>query len=731
MKNELNTTINKQDNFKLSVIPVRKDKTPYGPWYQYQSIISPIESWHKHFLDKGYVGVITGKVSGGLEILDFDLKNDPDKTIFNEFKKIVPHDLLRKLIVQTTVNGGYHMIYSCPDGIEKNLKLAKSKTGEVIIETRGEGGYFCHQLDNYKVLNGVFDLTNLNVEIPVISSDEREALLYASRLLNRHAVETTNSYYKEASVNNFNSDYNILDLFSKHNWSIVKEEKDRIYLKRPGSNSPHSGYYFLDTKTFFCFSSSTDFEPSKPYNHFQILQVLEQDKDYRSCLRRLNDLGYPSQEKQLSQKKKENTSWDMIADYLNESGVRYDTFIQELTLNGRTLEEKIANTLYINLNKDLELDIPINKFEQVLKSDFILDFNPLEQFIKDHEQIITTHNFERWLDCITLKNKTLNREYILHFLKKWYVGIIAQAMNGKFPNEFFLSLISPVQGIGKTTLLRRFLLPVELQKYVAEQSLSLTEDFKVMMSQALLIIDDEMDGRTYETDKSFKSLLSTNEISTRRKYDRRISKLQRRASFAGSGNNVFIVRERLNRRIIPLEIEYINHKMLDELDLDAMFMEAYRLYISGFNYSFQSTDTQMLEQLFEDYRQVTELEEIINEMITNPVDDKDIFYITSMDLQNILLGSYTNASRQINNKSVGNQLVDKGIERVRKGKNKSICYAISKSSEVIKHLRPEDNTFLYNNPDEFKTILYYTQLWKSLNHNPFPPKSDNNGDKRA
>ena len=77
-------------NLNLSIIPVAPTKIPFKGWKQYQQIPSPIENWHSHFLNGGYVGVICGDISRNLECLDFDLKNDPEKSIFDQFKPLIP-----------------------------------------------------------------------------------------------------------------------------------------------------------------------------------------------------------------------------------------------------------------------------------------------------------------------------------------------------------------------------------------------------------------------------------------------------------------------------------------------------------------------------------------------------------------------------------------------------------------------------------------------------------------
>ena len=265
----------------LSIIPVSSAKIPFKEWKEYQSKVAPISLWHPHYQNQGTVGIITGKVSGNVEIIDVDIKNDPKKTIMAEYSALIPDDLLRKLIIQTTPNNGFHLIYRCPEAdIDRNQKLALNSLKEVIIETRGEGGYFCTSKVNNQIKQGTFDLQNLNVDIPVITKQERQLLLDLARSLTRwfptegddnSKSEKQFIYTTEPAINEFNNKYSIIDLFIKHNWSVVKQDEQKVFLKREGSSAPYSGYYFKETKTFFCFSTSTEFTPSKPYNHFQIL----------------------------------------------------------------------------------------------------------------------------------------------------------------------------------------------------------------------------------------------------------------------------------------------------------------------------------------------------------------------------------------------------------------------------------------------------------------------------
>jgi hypothetical protein len=689
------------DGIGISIIPVASNKKPFRPWAEYQSNIAPISLWHSHYINQGTVGIITGRVSGNLECIDIDLKNDPKKTIITEFNALIPDELLGRLLIQSTPSGGLHYIYRCNEAcIEGNLKLALHSDRTVILETRGEAGYFCTSKVNNKILRGKFDLETLVVDIPVITAEERNFLLESARCLTRYfpspVKETKNNKsfsYKEPAINEFNDKYSVLDLFQKHNWSVVNEDDEKYYLLRDGSSASHSGYYFKATKTFFCFSTSTEFKTEKPYNHFQVLQALEGKGDFKTTLRLLKSYGY-----EVSAKP-DKIGADEIAEYLNSKGVRYDSFIQDLTLNGKIIEEMDYNTVFINLKKHFEKEIPRTRFEETIKSHYVQTINPIQDFIKANSDRQPLGTFEKWLDCMELKNESIDKTILLKYLKKWYVGMIAQALDGEYPNEFFLTLISTEQGLGKTTFLRKYTLPKELQGYLKEHALSFDDDFKVLMSQALLIVDDEMDGRTYEADKTFKTVLSNKELTMRRKYDRRISTIKRRCSFAGSGNNLFVVREQQNRRILPVEVKKFHFDRLLELDLVDLFIEAYNLYKDGFEYSYQREDMITLKQLYDDYVQKSDVDLILDEYINKPNDSTDLYYISNLDIVMCLTNRFPMFGKRINIVTIGKQMAERGFETTRRGEKRKSCYAVSKDSIILHYLDNDSQSWRINYGD--------------------------------
>lgn len=87
------------------------------------------------------------------------------------------------------------------------------------------------------------------------------------------------------------------------------------------SSKTTSGTAAMVTKTFFCFSTSTEFVAGKPYNHFQVLQVLEGKNDFRTTIRLLPDLDF------AVEGKAEKVTSDDITEDLIGVGLRYDSLI--------------------------------------------------------------------------------------------------------------------------------------------------------------------------------------------------------------------------------------------------------------------------------------------------------------------------------------------------------------------------------------------------------------------
>ena len=139
----------------LCVLPaIRAEKRPaIGKWKQFQQRIPSLAELSAWQWNDGLC-IICGKVSGNLEIIDFDGGGE----LLPAWLKVIPADLRNRLVIESTPSEGSHVIYQCDVPISGNLKLAQRKTDDTVqtlIETRGEGGLFlCAPTPGYQLKQG-------------------------------------------------------------------------------------------------------------------------------------------------------------------------------------------------------------------------------------------------------------------------------------------------------------------------------------------------------------------------------------------------------------------------------------------------------------------------------------------------------------------------------------------------------------------------------------------------
>jgi replicative DNA helicase len=286
----------------LSVIPTKEDKLPaLSTWKPYQSQRIKEEEVEALFSGANVKGlaIICGAISGGLEVIDVDTKHDTTGSLWAELKSLIEDnlpELYNRLVIAKTRSGGYHIYYRC-SSIAGNLKLSTKLNREVLIETRGEGGYvIAPPTLNYTYIQG--EPSN----IPTITPENRDVLFSIAKSFNeleeiKPKVSTTSSTtYSSTGITPF-EDYNqrgdLVALLESKGWKVVSQRGQRINLLRPGqTDSKTSGNFHTGLNTLRVFSSSTEFNPDKAYSPAQGFTLLECNGDKELAYRRLLEQGY-------------------------------------------------------------------------------------------------------------------------------------------------------------------------------------------------------------------------------------------------------------------------------------------------------------------------------------------------------------------------------------------------------------------------------------------------------
>ena len=331
IKQQLNTAIKYRDA-GISIIPIRTDGTkapmgyllPDGKWEPFQERIateSEIAEWFGGHHAVGF-GIIGGKVSGNLEILDID-NYDLVAPYRNQLNDMAP-GLYERMVRVKTPRPGLHSYYRVPYGSscgklarERIMEDGKSKV-KTLIETKGEGGYVvapgspasCHKLNKKYLLGKRCSMQS----IPLLSRAEHESVLEAAKAFNEisrsdpkikipRPTKPLLAGTKPWDVFNHKADWK--EILEPHGWSVVKvSSTGEVYWRHPDASGSWSAVTGPETAEFAdrlrVFSPNTVFETvevgkesiGKSYTKFDALKMLQFKCDFHATLRHVKKLGY-------------------------------------------------------------------------------------------------------------------------------------------------------------------------------------------------------------------------------------------------------------------------------------------------------------------------------------------------------------------------------------------------------------------------------------------------------
>jgi len=293
-----------------SIIPVRPDKRPAIDWQRFQherAAETEIEEWQPP------IACVAGAVSGGVVCIDFDDKGSQ----FDEWAFLVCQQdpmLMSKLTIQRTPSRGWHCVYRCSSAAG-NTKLAEREpnpaeiaAGEkrrriVLIETRGEGGYFLiAPSTGYELQQGDF------LTLPVLSDGEAAVLLTCARSLNQlssespvpRATAAAQSRTGITPFDDYDSREDPIPEMIRSGWSAVCKRGDVTYLRRPGKKDGISASWNRIPNRLYVFTTSTDFANESLYKPSAIYAVLNHRGDYSAAAKDLLAKGYGVRDKSKS-----------------------------------------------------------------------------------------------------------------------------------------------------------------------------------------------------------------------------------------------------------------------------------------------------------------------------------------------------------------------------------------------------------------------------------------------
>lgn len=305
---ELLETMKRYRAAGLCPIPVKGKRPAVSSWAVFQERMptdAEIDSWAAIGADG--VGVVTGKVSGGLICLDIDTKADPTKTMAKEFFDLIVEmggkNIGESCVAQQTPSGGYHLIFRCPEIHDGNQVFAKSdETKKAVLETRGQGGQFvAFPSAGYAIIRGSLE------DVKTLPLADAELLFSAARAIDRapmtsHTEAKPPATFRASAEITPIDDYNARTSIEAMQAEIeaagfvqLRQRGENIHYRRPGkAGRDTSATLHVGLKRFYVFTTSTEFEAGHAYSPAGLICFLHNNRDWSATAGNLRRAGFGS-----------------------------------------------------------------------------------------------------------------------------------------------------------------------------------------------------------------------------------------------------------------------------------------------------------------------------------------------------------------------------------------------------------------------------------------------------
>jgi hypothetical protein len=376
---------------------------------------------------------------------------------------------------------------------------------------------------------------------------------------------------------------------------------------------------------------------------------------------------------------------ESLIEWMNQNHpIRKNAINKMIEENGTEVTREKMNTIYLRARmffntKDVSKDL----IESIIFSENTPEFNPITEYIERNINRKSSGNIDAL--CKSIRSNTEMKNV---FIRKWLLSIIA-AYNGH-PIRSVLALVGG-QNSGKTEWFRR-LLPNELKKYYAESKLDNGKDDDILMCQKLIVMDDEMGGKSKQDEKRFKELTSKSVFSLRAPYARYNEDFKRLAVLCGTSNDPQLINDPTgNTRILPIDVLSIDHELYNSIDKNELFMEIYRAYESGEDWKLNKEELDQLNSVGKDFEQTPYERELILKFFKRPEGgDGYSEWLTATEIKDVI--ELNTRQKIMSMKKFGSELRNV----FGNPKNKSVKGVVLSRYEVIRFGNNENNQITEN-----------------------------------
>lgn len=302
---------------------------------------------------------------------------------------------------------------------------------------------------------------------------------------------------------------------------------------------------------------------------------------------------------------------------------------------------------------------------KVLKSDFTPRYNPFFEYLGSDGIPVKLPPYPKKNNgysspLITRLAETLkcdNPAYTEYFTRKWMVSIISAMHGDHSPLSHYLL---GAQGKGKTYWYDYLLPDIFRINYYIHSKLDKGKDSELEMCENILILDDELYGKSAKESILFNGISSMGVYSIRRPYGDANEKITRLAVQCGTSNYLDVIKDPTgNRRIIAIEVTDIDKDLYNSIDKGELLKEAFMLYKQGFDWRILGEDIVFLNTDQAKYEMSNFERDLLEKYFSVPKEGFEECRLSTSDIK-IELEKFTRTS--INLSTLGKELKRAGYQ---------------------------------------------------------------------
>ncbi len=329
------------------------------------------------------------------------------------------------------------------------------------------------------------------------------------------------------------------------------------------------------------------------------------------------------------------------------------------------------------------MKVDISQLRGVLQSDYVPDYDPILAYLNSLPRWDGKTDYIGRLAAM-VHCKSCDAATFRMYFTRWFVGMVAAALDRKTVNHVIFVLIGP-QGTYKSSFLQR-LLPPPLQRYytIKYNTRYFDKDDAFTLTENYIVNFDEIDRMGPSELNQLKALVTSIFVNLRPVYGHHKLRLPHIASLCATGNKKeFLTDDSGNRRWLPFEIDSIDNPFTTPIDYAGVYAQALALLESGYRYYFIPSEVDELNRRNRSFEEENDARNIVLTNYRRPAEGESYKYLTVSDII-LRFGSSLRLSRN----QLSTALKQLGFEQDRT-KNGRFWKMVERSTEEKAHMLPE------------------------------------------